>query len=227
MHLVGIDSGSHPKPGEITLAHKGVLFLDELPEFPRSVLEVMREPLESGHIHISRANAQVRYPAQFQLIAAMNPCPCGFLGDIHGRCRCTAPQVERYRGKISGPLLDRIDLHVNVTALPISDLQNAPPGETSAVVLERVIAARDRQLLRQGKANAELSGKQMGEFCHLAKEPQQLLARAMDKLQLSARAYDRILRVARTLADLHGADAIATTHISEALAYRVLDRPVQ
>lgn len=222
--LVG--GGSHPKPGEITLAHRGVLFLDELPEFPRSVLEVMREPLESGQIHISRANAQVNYPAQFQLVAAMNPCPCGFLGDSHGRCRCTPPQVERYRGKISGPLLDRIDLHVKVTALPISDLQNAPAGESSSAVLKRVMAARSRQLQRQGKANAELTGKQMSQFCELAATPQKLLAQAMDKLQLSARAYDRILRVARTLADLHGADAIDVSHISEALAYRVLDRPV-
>lgn len=220
--LVG--GGSHPRPGEITLAHRGVLFLDELPEFPRSVLEVMREPLESGHIHISRANAQVSYPAQFQLIAAMNPCPCGFLGDPQGRCRCTPPQVERYRGKISGPLLDRIDLHVKVTALPIRDLQNAPNGESSAIVLQRVRGARQLQLARQGKANAELAGKEMEQYCHLAQAPQQLLAQAMDKLQLSARAYDRILRVARTLADLEDAAAIGISHISEALAYRVLDR---
>lgn len=222
--LVG--GGSHPKPGEITLAHRGVLFLDELPEFSRSVLEVMREPLESGQIHISRASAQVSYPAQFQLVAAMNPCPCGFLGDIHGRCRCSPPQVERYRSKISGPLLDRIDLHVKVTALPISDLQNAPAGESSAAVLARVMAARRRQLERQRKPNAELNGKEMSDLCRLANTPQLLLAQAMDKLQLSARAYDRILRVARTLADLEGATAIDVAHISEALAYRVLDRPV-
>lgn len=222
--LVG--GGSHPRPGEITLAHKGVLFLDELPEFPRSVLEVMREPLESGQIHISRASARVSYPAQFQLIAAMNPCPCGFYGDAHGRCRCTPPQIERYRNKISGPLLDRIDLHVNVTALPISDLQNAPTGESSSAVLARVIAARNLQLQRQGKANAELGGTEMSEFCRLTKAPQQLLAQAMDKLQLSARAYDRILRVARTLADLQNNEAIDIPHIGEAIAYRVLDRPL-
>jgi magnesium chelatase family protein len=222
-----VGGGSHPKPGEITLAHKGVLFLDELPEFPRSVLEVMREPLESGQIHISRASAQVTYPAQFQLIAAMNPCPCGFLGDPHGRCRCTPQQVARYRAKISGPLLDRIDMHVNVTALPINDLQNAPQGESSADVLARVIRTRNIQLQRQGKANAELSGKQMSQYCHLDPAPQKLLAQAMDRLQMSARAYDRILRVARTLADLQAVEAIALNHISEALAYRALDRPVR
>ena len=223
--LVG--GGSQPKPGEITLAHKGVLFLDELPEFPRSVLEVMREPLESGSIHISRASAQVTYPAQFQLIAAMNPCPCGFLGDTHGRCGCTPPQVERYRNKISGPLLDRIDMHVQVHALPISDLQNAPKGENSAAVLKRVLLARQIQTLRQGKANAQLTGPEMSQFCHLESAPQQLLATAMDRLRLSARAYDRILRVARTLADLRNADIIDSSHISEALAYRALDRPIQ
>ncbi len=220
--LVG--GGSHPKPGEITLAHRGVLFLDELPEFPRSVLEVLREPLENGVIHISRANAQVTYPAQFQLIAAMNPCPCGYFGDGNGRCRCTPQQVERYKSKISGPLLDRIDLHVPVQSLPIQELQNAPAGETSLAVLARTSAAKKLQWQRQGKDNAQLNGKELMRFCRLNGATQTLLATAMDKLQLSARAYDRILRVSRTLADMQTVDDIQIQHVSEALAYRVLDR---
>lgn len=222
--LVG--GGAHPKPGEITLAHKGVLFLDELPEFPRSVLEVMREPLESGCIHISRANAQVSYPAQFQLIAAMNPCPCGFLGDKNGKCTCTPTQIKRYRGKVSGPLLDRIDMHIQVNALPIADLQDAPQGEASAAVRQRVLAAHARQLERQKKVNAHLRGRELHRHCALDTASQKLLAVAMDRLRLSARAYDRILRVARTLADLQLAEHVTTPHISEALAYRMLDRPV-
>lgn len=222
--LVG--GGTHPKPGEITLAHKGVLFLDELPEFPRSVLEVMREPLESGCIHISRANAQVSYPAQFQLIAAMNPCPCGFLGDKNGKCTCTPTQIKRYRGKVSGPLLDRIDMHIQVNALPIADLQDAPQGESSAAVRERVLATHARQLQRQGKVNAQLRGRELQRHCALDSASQKLLAVAMDRLRLSARAYDRILRVARTLADLQAVEQVTTPHISEALAYRMLDRAV-
>ena len=222
--LVG--GGSHPRPGEITLAHKGVLFLDELPEFPRAALEVMREPMESGWIHLSRASAQVTYPAQFQLIAAMNPCPCGFLGDSQRRCACTPPQVQRYRAKVSGPLLDRIDMHVRVNALPISELQTAQPGESSAVVRERVLRVHALQKRRQGKVNAHLQGAELQKFCALAGPAQKLLAVAMDRLRLSARAYDRILRVARTLADLQGGDEVAAPHLSEALAYRMLDRPV-
>lgn len=221
--LVG--GGAHPRPGEITLAHKGVLFLDELPEFPRSVLEVMREPLESGCIHISRANAQVSYPAQFQLIAAMNPCPCGFLGDKDGRCSCTPTQIKRYRSKVSGPLLDRIDMHIQVNALPITDLQDTPQGESSAAVRERVLAAYQRQLDRQGRTNSHLRGRELHRHCRLNENSQKLLTVAMDRLRLSARAYDRILRVARTLADLVGSNSVETPHISEALAYRMLDRP--
>ncbi len=221
-----VGGGAHPKPGEISLAHRGTLFLDELPEFPRHVLEVMRQPLETGVVAISRANAQVTFPAQFQLIAAMNPCPCGYWGDASGRCRCTPAQVERYRQKISGPLLDRIDMHVKVNPLTIAELQDAPPGEPSREVATRVAAARQRQLVRQGLANAQLQGKPLGEHCLLPPQPRQLLAMAMDKLQLSARAYDRILRVARTIADLAGAPQLQASHVSEALAYRTLDRPV-
>lgn len=222
--LVG--GGTHPKPGEISLAHRGVLFLDELPEFPRSVLEVMREPLESGCIHISRANAQVNYPARFQLIAAMNPCPCGFLGDPQGRCVCTPNQIKRYRSKVSGPLLDRIDMHIQVNALPIADLQTAPQGENSALVRERVLRTHELQLQRQGKTNAQLRGRELHEHCALGEPAQKLLAVAMDRLRLSARAYDRILRVARTLADLQALQQVGTAQVSEALAYRMLDRPV-
>lgn len=220
--LVG--GGSHPKPGEITLAHKGVLFLDELPEFSRSVLEVLREPLETGEIHISRANAQVKFPAQFQLIAAMNPCPCGYQGDSDGRCRCTPAQIERYKSKISGPLLDRIDLHVPVQALPIQELQDAPSGEASKAVLERTRQANQKQLTRQGKPNAQLTGADFRDYCVLDKATNQLLGAAMQRLRLSARAYDRVIRVARTIADLSGKTDIGAQHISEALAYRALDR---
>lgn len=190
------------------------------------MLEVLREPLETGRISISRAQAQVEYPAEFQLIAAMNPCPCGYLGDQRGRCRCTPAQIERYRNKISGPLLDRIDMHIRVDAVPIYTLQDAPEGESSETIKQRVLAARQQQMHRQGKANAELTGKDLHKVCELAAEPRQLLAQAMDKLQLSARAYDRILRVARTLADLVASPEIDARHISEALAYRNLDRAV-
>ncbi len=220
--LVG--GGSRPSPGEISLAHQGVLFLDELPEFPRHVLEVLREPLESGHICISRANAQVEYPADFQLVAAMNPCPCGFYGDSSGKCLCTPAQVKRYRDKISGPLLDRIDLHVHVKPVPISELQNAPEGESSATVRERVCANHARQIQRQGVTNAALEGKKLQKYCTLKDNEKSLLATAIDRLQLSARAYDRILRVARTVADMSDSKNIQEQHLNEALSYRNLDR---
>lgn len=222
--LVG--GGTYPRPGEISLAHRGVLFLDELPEFPRAVLEVMREPLENGCIHISRANAQVSYPARFQLIAAMNPCPCGFLGDAQGRCSCTPSQVARYRSKVSGPLLDRIDMHIQVNALSIAELQRAPQGESSALVRQRVLRAHRLQLMRQGRTNAQLRGRDLHGYCGLEEPAQKLLAAAMDRLRLSARAYDRILRVARTLADLQDLAGVGAAQVGEALAYRMLDRPV-
>lgn len=216
--LVG--GGSRPKPGEISLAHKGVLFLDELPEFDKKVLEVLRQPIESKEIMISRANSQVAYPADFQLIAAMNPCPCGYHGDGTNRCHCKSDQVRRYQDKISGPLLDRIDLHIHVPALPLEDLQNAPQGESSDVVRKRVIQARQRQLDRQGKANNELSPSQIDTFIRLGEAQQNLIKTAQARLNLSARSYHRILKVARTIADLAGADEIGTAHVAEALSYR-------
>ena len=216
--LVG--GGSVPRPGEISLAHQGVLFLDELPEFDRRVLEALREPMESGHIHIARAARQATFPAQFQLIAAMNPCPCGYHGDTNGKCRCTPDQVARYRGKLSGPLLDRIDLQLEVPALPAEALQKAADGESSATVRARVVAARERQLARQGKTNARLSTREIDRHCQPGDDALALLKQAMLRLNLSARAYHRVLRVARTIADLAGAETIATPHIAEAIQYR-------
>jgi len=216
--LVG--GGSKPRPGEISLAHGGVLFLDELPEYSRHVLEVLREPLESGRIVISRAAVQAEFPARFQLIAAMNPCPCGYQGDPSGRCRCTPDQVRRYRDRISGPLLDRIDLQVEV---PRQSLNGQEPGEPSAPVRERVIAARARQTAR-GPVNARLGVAQIREHCELAPRQSQLLEQACERLNLSARAHHRILRVARTIADLDGSDAIEMNHLTEAIGYRQLDR---
>ena len=216
--LVG--GGNTPKPGEISLAHHGVLFLDELPEFSRSVLEVLREPLESGHITISRAARQADFPARFQLIAAMNPCPCGYLGHHNQKCRCTPDQVHRYRARISGPLLDRIDLHVEVGALPEAELTTASRGEPSAVIRNRVEAARLQQRARQGKANAQLAGPEIEQHCTPDDAGMTLLRQAMARLNLSARAYHRILKVARSIADLAGANAVQSQHIAEALRYR-------
>jgi magnesium chelatase family protein len=221
--LVG--GGGSPRPGEITLAHHGVLFLDELPEFPRAVLEVLREPLESGHITISRAARQAEFPARFQLVAAMNPCPCGYLGDAAGRCRCTPDQVQRYRSRISGPLMDRIDLQLFVPRVEREALTaTAGDGESSAVVAARVLQARRQQQARQGKANALLAPKQIDRYCPLTADARQLLDSALSRLSLSARAYHRVIRIARSIADLAGAETLDAVHVAEAVRYRALDR---
>lgn len=220
--LVG--GGSQPKPGEISLANNGVLFLDELPEYDRKVLEVLREPIESGKITISRAANQAEFPSKFQLVAAMNPCPCGYFGQA--RCHCTEEQVRRYRGKISGPLLDRIDMLMEVPAVDKKLLRPRPgetPPESSAEVRQRVIQARHQQLNRANKVNAALQHKEIEVFCSLSDSDYHLLEHAISRLGLSARAYHRILKVARTIADLAGSNAIQTAHLSEAISYRRLD----
>jgi len=216
--LVG--GGGIPRPGEISLAHNGVLFLDELPEFDRKVLEVLREPLESGHITISRAARQADFPASFQLLAAMNPCPCGYLGHYNNKCRCTPDQVSRYRSKISGPLLDRIDLHIEVPALKEDELTASHAGETSAIIRERVERARKIQIERQGKANFLLGSKEVDKFCMPDDAGLTLLKQAISQLNLSARAYHRILKVARSIADLASENVIKSAHIAEAVQYR-------
>ncbi|MBE9561923.1 MAG: YifB family Mg chelatase-like AAA ATPase [Proteobacteria bacterium] len=220
--LVG--GGSHPRPGEISLAHNGILFLDELPEFDKRVLEVLREPLESGHIVISRAAQQSEFPANFQLVAAMNPCPCGYLGDSNNRCSCSPQQVSRYRAKISGPLLDRIDIHIEVPNLPRMELRNDKKRETSAIVRKRVVKARELQLQRAGKANNLLGNREIEKYCHLSDSDENLLDKAIEQLGLSARAWYRILKVARTIADLDGSEAIQTSHLTESITYRRLER---
>lgn len=223
--LVG--GGSFPRPGEISLAHNGVLFLDELPEWNRHALEVLREPLESGTVTVSRAARSLEFPARFQLVAAMNPCPCGWAGDSSGRCRCPLEAIRRYRARISGPLLDRIDLHLQVTRLPPSELRgDAAPGEDSATVRARVMQARGRQLRRAGKANAHLGQAETQRDCTLQPADHDLLEHAMERLQLSARSMHRILRVARTIADLAAAAEIQRPHLTEAIGYRQLDRAV-
>lgn len=218
--LMLVSGGGVPRPGEISLAHHGVLFLDELPEFDRKVLEVLREPLESGHITISRAARQADFPANFQLLAAMNPCPCGYLGHHNNKCRCTPDQVARYRSKISGPLLDRIDLHISVPALTDDELTSAANGETSSTIRDRVENARATQLARQGKTNALLSSKEVDQYCQTDDAGLNLLKQAIAKLNLSARAYHRILKVARTIADLANETTIKPVHIAEAVQYR-------
>jgi magnesium chelatase family protein len=222
--LVG--GGGDPRPGEISLAHHGVLFLDELPEWDRRVLEVLREPLEAGRIHISRAARQASFPARFQFVAAMNPCPCGYLGHPSGRCHCTPDAIARYRGRISGPLLDRIDVQIEVAALPADAFpgRGGTEGESSLRVRERVGAAAARQRERQGKPNAQLQPKEIERLCRLDRSAEALLKSALARLALSARAYHRILKVARTIADLAAIDEIGTAQVAEAISYRRLDR---
>jgi magnesium chelatase family protein len=222
--LVG--GGRYPLPGEVSLAHMGVLFLDELPEFSRHVLEVLREPLESGSIHLSRAQGQAEYPASCQLIAAMNPCPCGYLSSTTHACRCTPEQIQRYRNKISGPLLDRIDMHIEVPALAASQLADFDPSleETSLVIQARVLQARTHQQARSPHPNAKLSTREIVDFCKLDKPAEKLLTVAMEKLGISGRAYHRILKVARTIADLDNSENIQNAHIAEAIQFRKYDR---
>ncbi|WP_290651709.1 YifB family Mg chelatase-like AAA ATPase [Aquisalimonas sp.] len=221
-HAALTGGGSRPRPGEISLAHNGVLFLDELPEFGRQALEVLREPLENGRVSIARAAAQVEYPARFQLVTAMNPCPCGYLGDPVHACRCTPDQVARYRGRVSGPLLDRIDMQVIVPRLRPEELQQAKPGEASTKVRERVCIARERRLALSGAASAALGPDAVEAACALGRAEGQFLTEAMERLGLSARAYHRLLRVGRTIADLAGAERVSVQHLAEALGYRRL-----
>jgi magnesium chelatase family protein len=216
----GNDSGSTPRPGEISLAHGGVLFLDELPEFDRKVLEVLREPLESGHITISRAARQADFPARFQLLAAMNPCPCGYLGHASGKCRCTPDMVARYQDRISGPLLDRIDMQIQVGQLAQDELTRQADGESSAAIAARVERARSVQTARQGKANHLLAPAEIDALCKPDSGGEQLLRQAMTRFNWSARAYHRVLKLARTIADLAGEAAVGQSHVAEAVQYR-------
>lgn len=225
--LVG--GGGIPQPGEISLAHNGVLFLDELPEFKRTVLEVMRQPMEERKVTISRAKVALDFPANFMLIASMNPCPCGFFNHPERECTCPAGTVQKYLNKISGPLLDRIDLHVEVTPVAFNELSNVKTGEPSKTIRERVIKAREIQTQRYKEiagmyANAQMSSKQLREICVIDKVGEALLKKAMEKLNLSARAYDRILKVSRTIADLSNSENIKPEHLAEAIQYRSLDR---
>jgi len=224
--LVG--GGTVPKPGEVSLAHNGVLFLDELPEFRRNVLEVMRQPLEDGNITVSRAMGSINYPASFMLVAAMNPCVCGFLTDPQKECTCTPLQIQRYRSKISGPLLDRIDIQVEVPGLRYQELASKDAGESSDVIRKRVNIARSIQQQRFHKtkihANAQMGAKDIKRYCAVKEDAERLLETAINKLGLSARAYSRVLKVGRTIADLAGAENIEASHIAEAIQYRSLDR---
>ncbi len=224
-----IGGGQSPQPGEVSLAHNGILFLDELPEFGRNVLEVLRQPLEERRITVSRARYSVEYPANFTLVAAMNPCPCGYYNHPARECTCPPGSVHRYLGRISGPLMDRIDLHVEVTPVSIQEMASGERGESSAVIRERVVRAREVQRNRFRDiagihTNAMMNAKMLREYCRIDTEARTLLERAMERLSLSARAYDRILKVARTIADLAGAAEIGTAHIAEAITYRSLDR---
>ena len=225
----GLIGGGHiPRPGEVTLAHNGVLFLDEFPEFRRNILDLLRQPLEDGRVTIARAAVSLTYPARFMLVAAMNPCPCGYFGSPDRPCGCGAQQIQRYRGRISGPILDRIDLHIEVPAVRYEDLRSTSAAESSASIRSRVVAARERQIQRFSRdglfSNAHMKPKHMRKFCRLDQAGEKLLADAVRRLGLSARAYHRILKVARTVADLEGSESIASHHLLEAIQYRSLDR---
>ena len=227
--VAALIGGGAMRPGELSLAHLGVLFLDELPEFPRNALEALREPLESGAVVLARLKRTCEFPAKFQLVAAMNPCPCGYAGDSRGRCHCTAEQVVRYRNRISGPLIDRIDIHVEITALPVEHLMQDTPdtpdtAECSDVVAQRVAVARALQLERQGRLNARLTPTEVSRFCALTRDSRALLGTAISRLGLSARAYHRVLKVARTCADLRGDADIRMMDVAEAVKLRALDR---
>ncbi len=225
-----IGGGAVPRPGEVSLAHNGLLFLDELPEFPRNVLEVMRQPLEEHTVTIARASMSLTFPARFMLAAAMNPCPCGYFNDKSRECMCTPPMIQRYVSKVSGPLLDRIDIHIEVPAVQYKELRAGAAAEGSAQIRDRVVAARERQRNRFAKAkekiyaNAQMTTRQIRAHCELGPDAERLLERAMQQQGLSARAHDRILKVARTIADLEGAEALAVSHLAEAIQYRTLDR---
>jgi magnesium chelatase family protein len=223
-----IGGGAIPRPGEVSLAHHGVLFLDELPEFPRNVLEVMRQPLEDGHVTIARASMSLNFPARFMLAAAMNPCPCGFYNDKSRECTCTPPMIQRYVSRISGPLLDRIDIHIEVPAVQYRELRGGQASEGSSEIRERVLRAREKQTQRfageRVYANAQMSTRQIRAHCELSPDAERLLERAMQQQGLSARAHDRILKVARTVADLEAAENVSLNHIAEAIQYRALDR---
>ncbi len=225
-----IGGGQNPKPGEVSLAHNGVLFLDELPEFKRNVLEALRQPIEDGHVTISRANSTVTYPANFMLVAAMNPCPCGFLGDSKRECTCTYLQIHRYRSKISGPLMDRIDIHMEVPPVHFKDLSSPETGQPSSEISERVKGAREIQTNRFKKmkihTNAQMNSRQIRRFCAVDSESNELLEKAMERFGLSARAHSRILKISRTIADLENCPHIKSHHVAEAIQYRTLDRRV-
>jgi magnesium chelatase family protein len=224
-----VGGGSNPQPGEISLAHNGVLFADELPEFQRQALEVLRQPLEDRHITVSRISGTVDYPCNFMFVASMNPCPCGYYNHPTKPCVCTPGQISRYLNKISGPLLDRIDIQCEILPLSFEEISKAAPGEPSATIRQRVVAAREIQARRFASVpgihcNAQMTEKLMREYCSLDEAGSELLRMAMERLQLSARAYSRILKVARTIADLDGAENISTQHVAEAIGYRNLDR---
>jgi len=224
--LVG--GGSVPRPGEVTLSHNGILFLDELPEFNHAALEALRQPLEDHSVTVARASKTLKFPAQFMLVAAMNPCPCGWFTDRRRKCQCSNFQIQKYMSKISGPLLDRIDIHLEVPSLPSVDLLSQQSAETSCAIKERTTNARRKQYARLTsisiRANAQMNHRQIKEFCPLSGEGKTLLKQAIEELNFSARAYDKILKVARTIADLAGEENIQTEHLAEAIQYRSLDR---